>query len=326
MKLHAYTTWIALAAGGVFAPPVAAAAETGMPGGGLELAALDGAGAEIMPAGDARANGAVSALDTVTIESGGNLLRFSVSPTAAGEGGGGQRGLDGAATDPGLLYFTPRVASFDLGLGRGDETCKFISPDIAGASCFAYDASDAEDTEDTDPNSLDRFTIGVAYQKRVRALDLGVSSTMVSSAKDSDGLSPVAPELQSWKLDFSAGYTGFTFSTSYFDDRTRSDGQPDRLARLGGQEVFDLGVKYDQGPWAFGVQYSHTELDALNVGADLRDQGVDAYEIGGSYLMGPRLSLGAAVQFWKWDEFAGQTLDEDHSSDLLFLVGSHFKF
>jgi len=272
-------------------------------------------------------------LETVTVDQGGNLLSFSVSPVIGGTGSGlgpsagqnpsAEMGLAMETGNPGLLYFTPRVTNFDLGLGRTGETCKFISPEIAGASCYAYDQIEAEDA---DPEETDRLAIGLAYQKKVRDVDLGVSSTVVAGATDSDGLSPAVIDLQSWKLDFSAGYTGFTFSTSYYEDRARGDGKRDKYSGLSGQEVFDLGVKYDQGPWAFGVQYSHSQLDALSIGPTLNDQQVDAYEIGGSYLMGPRLSLGAAIQFWKWDEVAGTTIEEDQNSDLLFLVGSHLKF
>ncbi len=270
-----------------------------------------------------------TALEAVTVSGGANLLQFSLMPTAPG-GDTADDGLGaGDKGSSGLLYFTPRVTNFGLGLGRQEEACKFISPEFSGASCYTFDDIDIDPTPDlaVDPERRDSFAIGVAYQQRLKDIDLGVSTTVVSSPKDSDGLSPVTSELQSWKVDFTAGYTGFTFSTSFFEDRARGDGgKRDEFSGVGGQEVFDLGVKYDQGPWAFGVQYSHSEMDTLSIGPELGDQKIDAYEIGGSYLMGPRLSLGAAVQFWKWDEFTGSAVDEDQASDLLFLIGSHLKF
>ncbi|NQV22038.1 MAG: porin [Rhodospirillales bacterium] len=280
------------------------------------------------PSFDALASDAL-ALEAVTVSGGGNLLQFSLSPTAPGGDAADEGPGTGAGAAPGLLYFTPRVTNFGVGLGHQEEACKFISPEFSGASCYTFNDIDTDPTPAlaADPEPRDSFAIGVAYQQRLKDIDLGVSTTVVSSPKDSDGLSPVTPELQSWKLDFTAGYTGFTFSTSFFEDRARGDGgKRDEFSGVGGQEVFDLGVKYDQGPWAFGVQYSHSEMDTLSIGPELGDQKIDAYEIGGSYFMGPRLSLGAAVQFWKWDEYTGSAVDDDQASDLLFLVGSHFKF
>jgi predicted porin len=290
-----------------------------------------------------------TAQDKTALEEG--LLRFSVTPSGAGSPAGNGPHLDaGLAPVPSLLYFTPRVANFDIGRGTGGGTCKFISPEFAGASCYKYAVGEASDSASgSEPGAgqelsaglteggaigdgqaiggRDAFSIGVAYQQRVRDVDLGVSTTVVSGAKGSDGAGAVVPELQSWKLGLSAGYTGFTFSTSYFEDRAKGDGERDLYSGVDGQETFDLGVKYDLGDWAFGVQYSHSELDTLSIGPALGgDQQVDSYEIGGSYLMGQRLSLGAAIQFWKWDEFAGAPTDEERKQDLLFLVGSHLKF
>lgn len=275
------------------------------------------------PASDA------SALEAVTVSGGGNLLQFSLLPTAPGGDAVGDGVSTGASGHPGLLYFTPRVTNFGLGLGHQGEACKFISPEVSEASCYTFDDIDTGQALGlaARPDQGDSFAIGVAYQQRVKDINLGVSTSVVSSPKDSDGLSPVTSELQSWKLDFTAGYTGFTFSTSFIEDRAQSTGgKREEFSGAGGQEVFDLGVKYDQGPWAFGVQYSHSAMDTLSIGPELGDQKIDAYEIGGSYLMGPRLSLGAAIQFWKWDEFAGSAAEEDQASDLLFLVGSRLRF
>ncbi len=264
-----------------------------------------------------------------------------------------------------MLFFTPRIVDFGGDRGSEAGNCKFISPEIDDASCYKYAvgagaslalsagqatglaagsamdqalaqgltqglnqelSNDLQAGLETGSGVEKAFALGFAYQKRVQDVDLSLSTSLSSTALEEDNTGQVHPEFQSWKLGLSAGYTGFTFSTSYFENHVQTDGEPDQFSNLDGQETFDLGVKYDLGPWAFGVQYSHSELDRLRIGPDLGDQKVDSYEIGGSYLLGQRLSLGAAIQFWKWGEFAGVTAEDDGQQDLLFLVGSHFKF
>jgi len=302
------------------------------------------------------------ALDlTETDAIGPSLSQFSVTPPEVP----GVAGTIGETQDlplpaSNLLFFTPRVMNFDAERESEAGTCNFISPEVDGASCYKHPVGDGanlalgtvQGSGLVTGSAMDQalaqgltglsgelhtdleagsgfekaFAVGVEYQKRVQNLDLGLSTSLRSNPKDVDNTGQIHPEVQSWMLGLSAGYTGFTFSTSYFEDRVKAEGDRDSYTNLDSQETFDLGVKYDLGPWAFGVQYSHSQMDALQIGADLGDQGVDSYEIGGSYLMGQRLSLGAAIQFWKWDEFAGSTAEDEQKEDLLFLIGSRLKF
>ena len=346
---------------GWIAATVLVCALVARPGWALELAEIDQAGPEVSVPWDSAKN-MVALDDPGTVAASDSLSQFRVTPADALEV---TSVIGEAEVLPmpmlSLLFFTPRAASFDI--DREDEagTCKFISPEIDGATCYKYSVGKGADLELGAPqgsglvsgSAMDQalaqgmteglpselhtgleagagvekaFAVGIEYQKQIQELDLGLSTSLRTSAKELDGSGQMHPEVQSWKLGLSAGYTGFTFSTSYFEERVQAEGERLSYGNLDSQETFDLGVKYDLGPWAFGVQYSHSELDMLRIGPDQGDQKVDSYEIGGTYLMGQRLSLGAAIQFWKWDEFASTSADDEQERDLLFLVGSHLKF
>ena len=267
--------------------------------------------------------------NSMSVAGEGNLLSLSIGSTPEDSDIGSIRvevDPDPGAVDQTskIIYFTPRVANFQLGISYTQEDCGFSSSNSTVADCYKYRTPERDGAQETG----DRLAVGVNYQRRVSEVDLGVSTSIVPGVIEEEGLSPLSPELKSWNVGLAAGYRGFTFSTSYYLDRAVDAKNGNELTGvgLGGgeQATYDVGVKYATGPWALGVQYSRSEMAQEEIGAE---QQVSAYEIGGSYVLGPALSLGAAVQFWRWDELSvDRPINEDEDSALVFLIGSVLKF
>lgn len=221
-----------------------------------------------------------------------------------------------------VIYFTPRVANFQVGVSFAQKSCGLIA--VEAASCYGNGNSDAGGRVLRDDQQVE---LGLTYNSRLSEIDLGLSSSVVPALRDDTEFGPMTPELKRWNVGLSAGYLGFTVNTSYFEDRAGDDAGSDANPLLGRQETYDIGVKYGSGPWSVGVQYSHSAMEQLQIGTDdARDQNVDAYEIGGTYVIGSALTLGATVQYWQWDRLAGVANEDGDNRALVFLIGSVLKF
>jgi len=170
-----------------------------------------------------------------------------------------------------IIYFTPRLAGFQVGLSYAPELAE-----LSGDETY----TDALSGEDAFENT---FEAGITWEHGFNGVDLGASFVWVNS----DGTIAGTSDIDDWAAGASVGFAGFTVGGAY--------GQKDS-AGLGGEEykAWDVGVTYGTGPWTFGVEYAEANRDENTTVAGVDEIEESAILAGLAYSLGggANVSLG----------------------------------
>ena len=125
----------------------------------------------------------------------------------------------------------------------------------------------------------------------------GVISARLADADDGTALGGASDdELRSYGINLNLGYGGFAVSGAYA--REASGGLVDG-------DVWDAGVAYDTGSWAFGLNYLYSEFEASSPALQAEDE-VQAISGEVSYSIGPGFSARAALSHAQWEDSSGE--------------------
>ncbi len=172
-----------------------------------------------------------------------------------------------------VSYFTPRFAGFQLGVSYVPQ----LQEDIDAP------ANNNDATRD------DAFGVAVNFDHEFGDFTLGASAGYMHYGDDAAAAGE-APENLAFGL--SLGYGGFTVAGAYNDLN-------DSVA--GDIESFGIGALYDAGPFSVSLGYIYGE----DKGADSDS---NAFELGGSYVLGPGVSAVGSI-FYGEQETAGVKTD-----------------
>lgn len=171
-----------------------------------------------------------------------------------------------------IIYFTPRLAGFQIGLSFTPEL-----EELSGDESFGDSFSGNNTIENI-------FEAGITWEYAFNGVDLGASfvyltadggvvNTNVTGTPQVIGNS--APDLEDWAAGASVGFAGFTIGGAYAVKETDASqfgvgtAQPRVLEDY---KAWDVGVTYGTGPWTFGVEYAEANRDAsINPGAVARN-------------------------------------------------------
>lgn len=132
---------------------------------------------------------------------------------------------------------------------------------------------------------------------------------------DREVAAPGADDQTQWGLGAEIGIAGFTIGAAYkADDQGTSGGNTDRTD-------MSLGVNYATGPWTVGVEYVHSVVEE---GAGLGEDETDGYQIGGTYEVGPGITLTAGVTYWGVQDNLNAAAAENEAIE--FVVGTIIEF
>ncbi|MFX4941202.1 hypothetical protein ABTC18_19830, partial [Acinetobacter baumannii] len=74
----------------------------------------------------------------------------------------------------------------------------------------------------------------------------------------------------------------------------------------GHETDWNIGLVRLDGRWRYGIGYAASRVAALDTGGTtLGHDRYDAVEIGGSYDLGPGISLTAGTEFERWTSYSG---------------------
>jgi len=108
---------------------------------------------------------------------------------------------------------------------------------------------------------------------------------------------------------------GFTIGAAYKEDDLGTSGSnTDR-------QDMSIGVNYATGPWTMGVEYVHSVVEA---GAGLGEDETDGFQVGGTYDLGPGITLTAGVTYWDVQDNLGAAASENEAIE--FIVGTIVEF
>jgi len=88
---------------------------------------------------------------------------------------------------------------------------------------------------------------------------------------------------------------------------------------------FDVGVSYWDAMWGVGFQWGSMEQDGA-ISGTASDLSLDIVELDGSYILGPGVSLQAALRYGQFENDTAQTPDNNDNDFFEFLLGSSFSF
>ncbi len=216
-----------------------------------------------------------------------------------------------SSTYPGLgsdgnkvLYFTPRVQGFQLGLS--------YAPQQGNA---ANDTPALTPTDNDIGEQEDIFSVGVNYVSELNGVDVAISvgynngslennlTTTLIFGATTVTLAGVFDDREQWVAGVNVGFAGFTVGASYLND-DRGIGTLGPLGSDFDLDIWDVGVSYSTGPYTIGVTYLHAEAEFGILG----DDELDAWVVSGTYNMGPGVNLWAGVKQYDFESainFAG---------------------
>ncbi|MGD1934561.1 MAG: porin [Candidatus Phaeomarinobacter sp.] len=181
--------------------------------------------------------------------------------------------LDATGDNEKIIYFTPRLAGFQVGLSYTPEPTE-----ISGDEVYTDFLSGDEAFENT-------FEAGLTWEYAFNGVDLGASFVYLSA----DGTTAGTLDVEDWALGASVGFAGFTIGGAYADKETTG---VITGTNIEGSQDWNVGATYGTGPWTFGVEYAASTVDGATGLPDPVDQqallaGL-AYSLGG----GANVSLG----------------------------------
>ena len=193
-----------------------------------------------------------------------------------------------------ITYFTPRFSGFQFGAS--------FTPDAdeeTGTGASPYAAIKAEGAED------EAYSVAVNYNNKWDSVSLkaslGYSLITRTTTDDTDEIS----------AGLQVGFAGFAVGTGY--KFTENDGGTDDLER----HDFNVGVTYGMGPWQVGLQYAYVEEN------DAAEGELDAFVLGGNYILGPGITLFGGAQYFSGD---GSLVGSEGDEATIFFIGTALSF
>ena len=126
-----------------------------------------------------------------------------------------------------------------------------------------------------------------------------------------------ATSTTNWRGGVLLGFGAITVGGSYKETK-----DADGTSTANGAEVFDAGVSYKSGPFGVGVQYFNATTP--QTAAVSGDDEVTKIALGGSYTMGPGVSLVGTVVHVDWDDET--TADSSNNSGWAAIGGIKVSF
>lgn len=170
-----------------------------------------------------------------------------------------------------------------------------FQPPVTDVSRFAFTASgsSAASARMQTVDRAFRFTPS-GQSDNHKALSLGVSTRVVAAAADHSRASAPAEALAAlptaYNVDLSVAWKGFAVNTGY----SRLEPGPMALISGGRRDAVDLGVSYRGKNWKTSLMGSAEQGSMLMYAPLERRYSV---ELGGAYLLNPRLSVTGGVRY-----------------------------
>ncbi|MEO0962031.1 MAG: porin [Pseudomonadota bacterium] len=155
--------------------------------------------------------------------------------------------LDFSGDNEKIIYFTPRLAGFQIGLSYTPEPEELSGDESTGDPFSGNDAWE------------NVFEAGITWEYAFNGVDLGVSAVYLTA----DGTLVNTPDVEDWALGASVGFAGFTLGGAYAEKETDGIAAVNTGQILEDATHWDVGVTYGTGPWTFGVEYAEAQRDEV---------------------------------------------------------------
>lgn len=207
---------------------------------------------------------------------------FNVNLDAA-EWNDGSAFWDQPGSGQGLSYFTPRLGALQLG------------PSYLPTANYAGLESDP-----TGPGDDQNFALRLNLTESFGDLNVGLGGDFSSTRQQSLQTDPALglqsdSQLRRYGINLNLGYGGFTVTGAYAKEVT---------SNLIEGDIWDAGIAYDTGDWAFGVNYIYSYYEAASPAYRSEDE-VQAISGEVTYSIGPGFYARAQLSHAQWEDRSG---------------------
>lgn len=225
-----------------------------------------------------------------------------------------------------VTYFTPRVAGFQFGAS--------YAPDLNGDKASAGSRrSEKFVSSNTTPGTTDgllnrenfqnAYELGLNYVNTFSGVGVAVSATHVGAeAKDDIKTGAVKryQDLSAYQLGGQLSYIGWTLGGGYV---FQGDSGYEKTANRSDAQGYNLGLQYETGPFVVGA----SALWAENEGSQTnrRDQVLDVYSVGATYVVAPGLSTFVEGTMFNYETGAVTPTSKDNEGTVVML-GTKLEF
>jgi len=200
-----------------------------------------------------------------------------------------------------ITYFTPRMSGFQLGVSYSPERAQ----DVASYSGPGGNATAGDQSEVVE--------IGANWTGKMGGTSVGVSGSWGEASEEVS--SAAGDDREEYTLGIKASMNNVSVGVRYNNDNQGTDGgNSDR-------EAWQVGIRYKSGPWGMGLQIANNEIgQGVGLGVDE----AQAIEIGGSYSMGPGITMVGGVQVH--DLSAGDGNPDSENDATVIFIGTFLGF
>lgn len=240
--------------------------------------------------------------------------------------------LLGAEDDLKIVYFSPSFGgfSFAASYAPSDNTNAQYGNNARSGAAFANGDQTGVGT------LLDQLSVAAAFDRAFGDFKIRVAAGYSSYNLDKcNSSTPALADHQNCEDSPESFHAGATFTIGKFavgGGYTQRDFvvniSPVGTALTGAdreRQDFDIGISYWDAMWGVGIQYGNAEADGPTGGVN-DDLSLDIIEVDGSYILGPGVSLQAALRFGDFTDDAPQSPDRNDNEFVEFLVGSSMSF
>ncbi len=250
-----------------------------------------------------------------------------------------------------IVYFTPRIGGFQLGVSFAPDGCVIRNPqssydgvsfnqnNVGNRNCGGsiYNALTQEYVAGQQKNIVDASVNHVADLGPVKsAFSIGA---MMGSVQVQPGFDNAQyRDARAWNAGFSLEYAGFVLGGAYaFDNMgtSRAPLTPPNTSTYPGavgtdSNNWNIGLAYGRDRWRVGVQYAYADARAVDLAGNNR--GKDRYNgvgLGGAYTLGPGISVTAGAQWQQWTTWQARsspTYGTAVNQGWVYQVGTVLKF
>jgi len=214
-----------------------------------------------------------------------------------------------------VVYYTPRIAGVQVGLSYAPDGClpppnDYDSPTQNGPTvsqnCPGTIATAFQGSNDLGQQG-DRISAGINYLTKIGTVELALSAGYLAARVENSGAGRFRNQ-QAWNVGGQLRYAGFILGGAFKTDNhgtVRAATTP-----VPGRETdWNIGLVRTDGRWRYGVGYAALRVEALDsTGSGAGHDRYDAVEIGGSYELGPGISLTAGTEYERWKSRNGNPL------------------
>ncbi len=196
-----------------------------------------------------------------------------------------------------IVYFTPRINGFQLGVG--------YTPD-GGASGQDSNASKKAGQESN------HFGFGVNYEQKFDGFNVALGA--VGAVADADR-EAVREDLRAWRVGGVIGFGAFKIGAGYQDI---GDSLEPKAAGDDDSTAFDVGIGWSQGPVKLGLGWLHAEVED---GSDEHES--DLISFGATYSLGKGLVVYADLFYY---DIESATTSDDDNEAFGLILGTTVRF